>query len=99
MDDASTSGLNPFGERHQSGNKYIHSAGANQQDLSRGQQRAALLGLLVSGGALITGAIPNIVAANRLGITSREWARVGLGTAAILLILCFVGLSAQAFFS
>ncbi len=67
--------------------------------LSRSQQRAALLGLLVSGGALITGNIPNIVAASRLGITSREWARVGLGTAAILLVLCFVGLSALAFFS
>ncbi len=66
--------------------------------LSRGQQRAALLGLLVSGGALITGNIPNIVAASRLGITSREWARVGLGTAAILLVLCFVGLGALSFF-
>lgn len=66
--------------------------------LSRGQQRAALLGLLVSGGALITGAIPNIVAASRLGITSSEWARIGLGTAAILLVLTFVGLSAVAFF-
>ena len=30
--------------------------------------------------ALVTGNIPNIVAASRLGITSREWARIGLGT-------------------
>jgi len=66
--------------------------------LSRSQQRSALLGLLVSGGALVTGNIPNIVAASRLGISSREWARIGLGTAAILLILCFAGLSATAFF-
>ena len=66
--------------------------------LSVGQQRAAMLGLLVSGGALITGNIPNIVAAGRLGITAREWARVGLGTGALLLILCFVALKSAALF-
>src|SRR5271166_4104995 len=66
--------------------------------LSMNQQRAALLGLLVSGGALVTGNIPNIVAASRLGITSREWARIGLGTGALLLILCFAVLSSMAFF-
>jgi predicted cation transporter len=46
--------------------------------LSVGQQRAALLGLLISGGMLISGNIPNIVAASRLGITSRMWASVGV---------------------
>jgi predicted cation transporter len=66
--------------------------------LSRSQQRSALLGLLLSGGALVTGNIPNIVAASRLGITSREWARIGLGTASALLILCFAILSGMAFF-
>jgi predicted cation transporter len=65
--------------------------------LSRTQQRSALLSLLVSGGALVTGNIPNIVAASRLGITSREWARIGLGTAAVLLILCFAVLTAMAY--
>jgi predicted cation transporter len=40
--------------------------------LSAAQQRASLLGLLISGGMLIPGNIPNIVAANRLGISSRE---------------------------
>jgi predicted cation transporter len=58
--------------------------------LSIDKQRAALLGLLISGGALVPGNIPNIVAASRLGITSREWAKIGLGTAVALLILCFV---------
>ena len=58
--------------------------------MSISQQRAALLGLLISGGALITGNIPNIVAASRLRISSREWARVGVGLAAVLLSLCFV---------
>lgn len=66
--------------------------------LSMNQQRAALLGLLVSGGALITGNIPNIVAASRLGITSREWAEIGLGTGAVLLILCFLVLIAVGLF-
>jgi len=65
--------------------------------LSRAQQRSALLGLLISGGALVTGNIPNIVAASRLGITSREWARIGLPVATVLLILCFAVLSAMSF--
>ena len=66
--------------------------------LTMNQQRAALLGLLVSGGALVTGNIPNIVAASRLGITSREWAKIGLGTGALFLMLCFVVLSSMALF-
>lgn len=66
--------------------------------LSTNQQRAAFLSLLISGGALVTGNIPNIVAASRLGITSREWAGVGLGAGALLLILCFVVLSSVALF-
>jgi len=66
--------------------------------LSINQQRSALLALLVSGGALVTGNIPNIVAASRLGITSREWARIGLGTSALLLIVVFAVLSSMPFF-
>ena len=57
--------------------------------MSVSQQRAALLGLLISGGMLITGNIPNVVAASRLRIGSREWARIGFGFGLILLILCF----------
>jgi predicted cation transporter len=53
------------------------------------QQRAVLMGLLISGGMLIPGNIPNIVAAGRLGITSREWARVGLTAGLPLMALCF----------
>jgi len=60
--------------------------------LSVNQQRFALLGLLISGGMLIPGNIPNIVAASRLGINSREWAERGLRTGLLLLILCFVAL-------
>lgn len=57
--------------------------------LTRGQQRAILMGLLISGGMLIPGNIPNIVAANRLGISSREWARMGLLIGLPLMALCF----------
>ncbi|NJD77314.1 MAG: DUF1646 domain-containing protein [Candidatus Methanoperedens sp.] len=48
--------------------------------------KSVLMGLLVSGGMLIPGNIPNIIAANKLGITSKEWARLGvpLGLAAML---------------
>jgi predicted cation transporter len=67
--------------------------------LSANQQRAAFLGLLISGGALVTGNIPNIVAASRLGITSREWASVGIRAGALFLILCFAMLHAMALFS
>ncbi|HLI82252.1 MAG TPA: DUF1646 family protein [Candidatus Binataceae bacterium] len=57
--------------------------------LSHAQQRRVLMGLLISGGMLIPGNIPNIVAASRLGISSREWARVGLVTGFPLMLLCF----------
>src|SRR6267154_4457350 len=57
--------------------------------LSTAQQRGVLMGLLISGGMLIPGNIPNIVAAGRLGISSREWARVGLVAGFPLMALCF----------
>ncbi|WP_226682092.1 DUF1646 family protein [Sutcliffiella horikoshii] len=37
--------------------------------------RVILLGLMISGGMLVPGNIPNIIAAGKLGITSKEWAR------------------------
>lgn len=46
--------------------------------LSLVQIKAALLGLLISGGMLIPGNIPNIISANKLKITSTEWARLGV---------------------
>jgi predicted cation transporter len=57
--------------------------------LSAAQQRSVLMGLLISGGMLIPGNIPNIVAAGRLGISSREWARVGLTAGLPLMLACF----------
>ena len=60
--------------------------------LSETQIKSALLGLLISGGMLIPGNIPNIIAAHALHINSTEWARLGAplglvmmaGTAALL---------------
>ena len=57
--------------------------------MSISQQRAAMLGLLISGGVLITGNIPNVVAASRLRISSSEWARIGVRVGFVMLILCF----------
>jgi predicted cation transporter len=58
--------------------------------LSHSQQRGILMGLLISGGMLIPGNIPNIVAASRLGISSSEWAKVGLAAGVPLMAICFV---------
>ena len=40
--------------------------------------RVILLGLMISGGMLVPGNIPNIIAAGKLGITSKEWALHGV---------------------
>jgi predicted cation transporter len=54
--------------------------------LSEAQIKSALLGLLISGGMLIPGNIPNIIAAHALKIKSTEWAWLGvpLGLAMML---------------
>src|SRR5256712_383859 len=54
------------------------------------QVRAVLMGLLISGGMLIPGNIPNIISANKLGIRSRTWARWGAPLGLALLVLYFV---------
>lgn len=46
--------------------------------LSEAQIKSALLGLLIAGGMLIPGNIPNIIAAHALRIKSREWAALGV---------------------
>ncbi|MBS3681851.1 DUF1646 family protein [Ornithinibacillus massiliensis] len=51
--------------------------------------RFILLSLIISGGMLIPGNIPNIIAANKLGITSKEWARYGIPMGLIIMILGF----------
>jgi predicted cation transporter len=58
------------------------------------QIKSALLGLLVAGGMLIPGNIPNIIASHKLKISPKEWARKGvpLGIAAMVIyfILLFI---------
>lgn len=52
--------------------------------------RFLLLGLIISGGMLIPGNIPNIISANKLGITSKEWAKFGAPFGLILMVIFFV---------
>jgi len=54
------------------------------------QVRAILTGLLVSGGMLIPGNVPNIIAAGKLRIGSREWARFAIPIGAVLLVVYYV---------
>jgi predicted cation transporter len=49
-----------------------------------------LLGLLISGGMLIPGNIPNIISASKLGIKSKEWARFGVPVGAAIMAGVFV---------
>jgi predicted cation transporter len=58
--------------------------------------RAALAGLLIAGGILIPGNIPNIICANKLSIKSREWATFGvpLGLAMMIGFFAFLCLAA-----
>jgi predicted cation transporter len=52
--------------------------------------KALLLGLLISGGMLIPGNIPNIIAAGKLNIKSSEWARFGVPVGLIAMVIYFV---------
>lgn len=54
-----------------------------------GQIKAILMGLLVAGGMLIPGNIPNIISANKLGITSKEWARTGVPIGLVAMLVYF----------
>jgi predicted cation transporter len=54
------------------------------------QIQAVLMGLLISGGMLIPGNIPNIISAGKLGITSKEWAKLGVPLGLVLMAAYFV---------
>jgi predicted cation transporter len=64
--------------------------------LSEIQIKSALLGLLIAGGMLIPGNIPNIISAHSLKISSTEWARLevplGLAVMVITMFLLIFGL-------
>ena len=50
---------------------------------------AVLMALLIAGGMLVPGNIPNIIAAGRLKIDSREWAKVGVPVGMAMMIVMF----------
>ncbi|WP_006715714.1 DUF1646 family protein [Desulfitobacterium metallireducens] len=54
--------------------------------MSLDQIMAILLGLLISGGMLIPGNIPNIIAASKLNIQSKEWARLGVPVGLVIMV-------------
>ncbi|MDD1720115.1 MAG: DUF1646 domain-containing protein [Methanoregulaceae archaeon] len=57
--------------------------------LSEQQILTALMALLVAGGMLIPGNIPNIIAAGKLKIRSTEWARIGVPIGIASLVVYF----------
>ncbi len=57
--------------------------------------RPALLSMVISGGMLIPGNIPNIVCAGILEIRSVEWARIGVPIGVAMLGICFALLFAM----
>lgn len=52
-----------------------------------------LISLIIAGGMLIPGNIPNIICASKLKITSKEWAQAALPVGSALLVVYFLVLS------
>jgi predicted cation transporter len=57
--------------------------------MSLQQIQSVLMGLLIAGGMLIPGNIPNIISAGKLGIKSREWARFGVPLGLVMMTVYF----------
>ncbi len=60
--------------------------------MSQEQVTAILMGLLISGGMLIPGNIPNIISACKLNIGSKDWAKLGVPLGLIILLVFFMEL-------
>lgn len=58
--------------------------------LSEFQIKSVLMALLISGGMLIPGNIPNIVSAGKLDISSKEWAKLGVPLGLVSMIVYFI---------
>lgn len=54
------------------------------------QVKSILMGLLIAGGMLIPGNIPNIVSAGKLKIGSSEWAKLGVPLGLVIMAIYFV---------
>ena len=52
-----------------------------------------VIGLAAFGSMLVQGNLPNIVAAEKLGIKSREWARIAVPTGLVLMVGYFIALT------
>ena len=59
------------------------------------QITAIIMGLLIAGGMLIPGNIPNIVAAGRLKISMKEWAVIGVPMGLVIMAVYFLILLPQ----
>lgn len=54
------------------------------------QIKYIVLGLVLSGGMLIPGNIPNIISASKLGIKAKEWAKFGAPFGAVIMLIYFI---------
>jgi predicted cation transporter len=54
------------------------------------QIKSVLMGLLIAGGMLIPGNIPNIICAGRLNISSKQWAKLGIPLGLFLMVVYFI---------
>lgn len=59
-------------------------------DISDRSLTFLLMSLVISGGMMIPGNIPNIICASKLGIKSKEWVKNALGLGAVLMVICFL---------
>jgi predicted cation transporter len=59
-------------------------------EMTHEQITAILIGLLVSGGMMIPGNIPNIISAGKLKIKSREWIELGVPLGMIAMVVYFL---------
>ena len=65
------------------------SAAEISPSMSITQIKSAILGLIIAGGMLIPGNIPNIIAASKLNIKSKEWAKIGIPFGLFLMTVYF----------
>ena len=63
-------------------------------DISMHNLMFLLMSLIISGGMLIPGNIPNIICASKLKIKSKEWAKAALPLGAVLMVGYFIVLTA-----
>jgi predicted cation transporter len=64
-------------------------------NMSQNQLRYCLMGVLIAGGALVTGNAPNLIAAHKLKIPLKVWAKAGVPTAVFLMVFYYLSLLAH----